>query len=102
MKNELTNQDLMDGILRLDSKIEAVNRKLDASFVKLDAKIDSVHDKLDAKIDGVSKGLTEKIDSVYKKLDKKIDHQIDLTGRIINEFASDITKRVVKLELARA
>lgn len=80
MTNQPSNQDLMDGIFRLDSKIETVYRKLDAKIEKLDVKVDSI----------------------YKKLDKKIDHQIDLTGRIINEFANDMTKRVVKLELARA
>ncbi|MEI6511138.1 MAG: hypothetical protein WCO25_03795 [Candidatus Uhrbacteria bacterium] len=64
----------------------------------MDSKIDTVYRKLDAKIDKID----AKIDSVYIKLDAKITQQIDLTGRMVNKFANDITKRVVNLELARA
>lgn len=75
---------MKDDILRMDSKIDAVYRKLDA-------KIDSTHLKLE-----------DKIQFVYQKLDKKIDNAVSDITASVNEFALDTNKRLLRLEAFHA
>lgn len=66
----------MDVILRVDGKVGEMQNDI----LRMDSKIDTIYRKLDAKIDKAVSDITESFE----------------------EFATDMTKRVVKLELARA
>ena len=52
---------MLRAIGRLDNKIEAVDKKLDATRENLDTKIDAVNENLDTKIDTVNENLDSKI-----------------------------------------
>ena len=56
-KDFVTNTELGVAVDRLESKIGAVDTKIDAVAQRLDTKIDGVERRLDIKIDGVDKRL---------------------------------------------
>ena len=77
---------LMAMFLRLDRRIDV----LDSRITAIDTKIDGVYHKLDTKIDGVYDKLDTKIDGVFDKLDSKID---SLTSDVV-----DLKQRFSRIE----
>ena len=64
-------QKMLRQMQHLESKIEAMDAKLDARFKAMDDKIDAKIEALDAKLDARFKAMDDKIEAKIESLDEK-------------------------------
>lgn len=58
---------------RVDTRVGALDVKIDALELKLDSKIDTLEQKLDSRIDALELKLDSRIDALEQKFDSRID-----------------------------
>lgn len=91
MNNQPSMLDLMKAIISVKSEVKEVKNDI----LRMDSKIDFVYRKLDAKIDS-------KCDELKKSLMKYTDGQTSEILSAFNSYASKIERRLEKLEVRHA
>ena len=59
---------------RVDTRVGALDVKIDALELKLDSKIDTLEQKLDSRIDALEQKFDSRIDALEQKFDARFDH----------------------------
>ncbi len=59
---------------RVDTRVGALDVKIDALELKLDSKIDTLEQKLDSRIDALEQKFDSRIDAFEQKFDARFDH----------------------------
>ena len=59
---------------RIDTRVGALDVKIDALELKLDSKIDTLEQKLDSRIDALEQKFDSRIDAFEQKFDARFDH----------------------------